>query len=168
VRHGRFPKPAILGLMMLGAAGAGAAPPAGALTNVESARLGSEPVTVRLAPALRRGPDSPGREAAVSISIEGIAGRASQPVRINVFLDKPGADRKAGPGDPHFVGFIQLMPRRDGTIAPRSQRLALRGGASCAAVRRMTVTLVPVVGADRAPVDSALTVGRVYARCERG
>jgi len=159
---------AIGAVALLAASAAGAAAPVGSLTSVERVqRLGPRPVTVRLEPRAREASASPGREVAVSVALEGIEGVAIQPVRINVFLDRPDADRNLAISDPHYVGFVQLMPRRGGIVAARSQRLTLRRGASCATIRRMTVTLVPVVGRNSAPVQSDLRIGRVYVRCER-
>jgi hypothetical protein len=138
------------------------------LTSVASGvALGSAPVTValdpqpRLADALRADDDAP-----IVLAIEGIEGTAAQPVRINVFLNKPDADRAVSSEDASAVGFIQLLPvrgavRRIGHAfeIPRSLRLQPSS--------RLQVTLVPVIGVGEAPEGVALRIERIYLRLAR-
>ncbi len=151
--------------LALGAAAA-ASPAQKALTTVASVpSLRSAPVTVRLTPradvaaALAR----PG--SVVSVSLENIGGSTRQPVRINVFIGRPGATRSDPIDHPNLVGTVHLIPRRG--VVSRSQRLELRSAARWVTGRGpVAVTLVPVVGRNSAPQATQLHVGRVYLRAE--
>ncbi len=130
-------------------------------------RLGAQPLTVRL-------PPRPGAAAAFAgdhplvLAVEGLEGRVSQPVRINVFVNKPDADRATPISDPHFVGTIALLPRngalkRTGTIFDVADKAGLDLS------EPLRVTLVPVLGtaeATRPPRDFSLRVGKIELRNE--
>lgn len=136
------------------------------LTNIATdLKLGTAPLAVKLtseadlASALEAGKSLP-----MALAIEGIEGATVQPVRINVFVDKPDADNLTPTTDPRFVGFIQLLPvrgevRRTGIAFEMPMIRYSDFGAS------ISITLVPVVGTDnRAPRDVALRIARLYLR----
>jgi hypothetical protein len=137
------------------------------LSNVvRDVTLRSEPVTIALAgrsgfaPALdaaRRG------GGAVVLALRNIQGRSTQPIRLNVFVDKPDADRATPSADPHFLGFVYLIPTRSevrgGHAFDLSGLQTPDGGA-------LRITLVPIAGTDAAPRDAALSVGQIDIRRE--
>ena len=114
-----------------------------------------------LASALRGDGDVP-----AVLAIEGIEGLAAQPVRINVFLNKPDADNRSSTEDPSCLGFIQLLPAR-GTVRPMGHAFDLSQVRYLDPAKPIRVTLVPVVGTDSKPSDLSLHIGRIYLRRER-
>jgi hypothetical protein len=143
----------------------GAGPAARSLSStITQARLGTEPLTVNLeplpalAPALRTKDDNP-----TVLAIEGIEGNVTQPIRINIFLNEPGAGRHNATDDPRCVGFIQVLPVR-GKLRPTSEAFDLSQIPDFDPKKPIQVTLVPVVGTDGAPRDVSLSVGRIYLR----
>lgn len=128
----------------------------------------SEPLTVTLAPA----PDfaaaldaaRQGR-GAVALAVEGIEGRATQPIRLNVFVDKPDATRGTSIEDPHLLGYVFIIPAR-GVVRRTGRAFDLSSVGLADAVAPLRVTLVPVVGTDAAPRDASLTIERIYIRRE--
>lgn len=144
-----------------------------ALTDARSGvALNAQPMTVSLAP---RAAMRPALAAArlggspVALAVEGIEGSITQPVRINIFIDKPDADRSTPTDDPHFAGTVALLPRqgklkRTGRIFDLSRAGALTTDAP------LRVTLVPVVGTDekpQTPRDFSLRIGKIYIRHEK-
>lgn len=128
----------------------------------------SEPLTVTLAPA----PDfAAALEAArqgrgaVALAVEGIEGRATQPIRLNVFVDKPDATRGTSIEDPHLLGSVFIIPAR-GVVRRTGRAFDLSSVGLADAVAPLRVTLVPVVGTDAAPRDASLTIERIYIRRE--
>jgi hypothetical protein len=166
MERSRTASQAIGAIALILAASAAAAPPERSLTSVAAVpRLGAAPVTVRLAPNAGAAASLAGPGAVVSVSLEDIGGATDQPVRINVFIDRPGATRSDPITHPNWVGTVNLMPLR-GTVS-RTQRLELRDAARWLSGRRpVAITLVPVVGRDSAPRASALHVRRIYLRSE--
>ena len=135
--------------------------------RVRQVVLTSEPVTVTLQAraefssvfeAARRG------EGVVALAVEGIAGTTSQPLRINVFVNKVDVTRATSVDDPHFLGFLYLIPRR-GAVQPTGRGFDLTPVGPIDPAR-LTVTLVPIAGKSAAPADAALTVGQIYVRRE--
>jgi hypothetical protein len=135
---------------------------------VASTSVHSEPVTVKLSP---RSGIAPGFEAArsgkasVVLALEGVEGTSSQAVRVNVFLNEPQATRTTPQDDPHFLGHMFVWPTNG--------RLRLMGRAFDLPIDKygdvaepLQVTLVPVVGVDKAPRDLALHVEKIYLRVE--
>lgn len=156
-----------IGALALGLAVAAAASPASRrLTSVAAVpSLGAAPVTVRLIPQANAAAALARPGAVVSVSLEDIGGATEQPVRINVFIGRPGATRRDPITHPNLVGTVHLLPSR-GTVS-RTQRLELRDPARWMPRRGpVAITLVPVVGRDDAPRASALHVRRVYLRAE--
>jgi hypothetical protein len=154
-------------LMLAGAWLMGAAPVPGSLTNmVRDMQLGAAPLTVDLLPqaefasALRAGGDAP-----IALAVEGIEGAVVQPVRINVFINRPDAGPATSSEDPSCIGFIQLLPTR-GTVRAVSHAFELPGARSLDLTKPIRVTLVPVIGTSEAPRDVSLRVGRIYLRRE--
>ncbi len=131
--------------------------------------LGTQPLTVALPPQpamprafaeARRGNN------VVALAIEGLEGAMTQPVRINVFIGKPDANRSTSTDDPHFIGTIALLPR-NGRLKPTGRIFDLSNAAGLDTAAPLQVTLVPVVGtnsAPQAPRDAALRVGKIYIR----
>ena len=83
--------------------------------TVRALALISESVTVTLTPepgfvaaldAARQG------RGAVALAVEGVEGRATQPIRVSVFVDKPDATRATPIEDPHHLGYLFLIPVR--------------------------------------------------------
>jgi hypothetical protein len=127
--------------------------------------LGTAPLAVKLTPE----PDlasalNAGKPLPMVLAIEGIEGAAAQPVRINVFVDKPDADNLTPTTDPRCVGFIQLLPVR-GEVRRTGIALEMPMIRYSDFGQSISITLVPVVGTDnRAPRDVALRVARLYIR----
>jgi hypothetical protein len=129
----------------------------------------SEPVTVALAPAsdfatalaaARQG------RGAVALAVEGIEGRATQPISLNVFVDKPDAARGTSTDDPHLLGNIYIIPAR-GLVRRTGRAFDLSSVDLADPAAPLRVTLVPVVGTDAAaPRDASLTIERIYIRRE--
>jgi hypothetical protein len=136
--------------------------------RVQKVALTSEPVTLALTPraefarALGAARDGTG---AVALAVEGIEGTSSQPVRINIFVNKPDVTRATPPEDPHFLGYVYLIPRR-GVVKRTGGAFDLTPIGHLDPAARLTVTLVPIAGKDAAPTDAALTVGQIYVRRE--
>ena len=97
------------------------------------------------------------------LAIEGIEGNVTQPIRINVFLNDPGAERHSSTDDARCVGSIQVLPVH-GTLRPASYAFDLSQVPDLDPRRPIRVTLVPVIGTNSAPRDVSLRVGRIYLR----
>jgi hypothetical protein len=156
-----------IGLALL-LAGFGLGGPANAreLTDIATnLQLGIAPLAVKLKPepglasALNAGKPPP-----MVLAIEGIEGASAQPVRINVFVDKPDADNLTPTTDPRCAGFVQLLPVR-GQVRRTGIALEMPMIRYSDFGQTISITLVPVVGADnRAPRDVALRIARLYVR----
>jgi hypothetical protein len=136
---------------------------------VSALALGSEPLTVTLSPrpelkqtlqAARQG------RGVVTLAIEGVEGTLTQPVRINVFVNKPDADRTTPVDDPHFVGYIHVAPARSGVARGVNRVLDLAPVRDLNPDAPVGVTLVPVAGINDAPRDASLQVRRIVIRRE--
>ena|SRR5947209_3915128 len=132
--------------------------------TVRDVALGPDPVTIALAPhgdfataleAARRG------TSVVVLALQNIRGKSTQPLRINVFLDKPDANRATPPADSHFVGFVYLIPTRSEVRGGRAFDLS---GLKSFDPKSLRVTLVPIAGTDAAPRDASIVVGQVDVR----
>jgi hypothetical protein len=137
------------------------------LTSVAAdVQLGSAPFTVDLVPepALATAAHAGGNVLLVLV-VEGLAGTTVQPVRVNVFLGKPDADRHTPTDDPGFVGFIQLLPVR-GTVGPVGHAFQLTDLHRRQLNRPIRISLVPVVGDNGVPSDVFLRISRIYLRRE--
>jgi hypothetical protein len=131
-------------------------------TNLQ---LGTGPLAVKLTPEpdLASAIDA-GKPLSMVLAIEGIEGAAAEPVRINVFVDKPDADNFTPTTDPRCVGFIQLLPVR-GDVRRMGIAFEMPMIRYSDFGRSISITLVPVVGTDnRAPRDVALRIARLYIR----
>jgi hypothetical protein len=139
------------------------------LTNTLTAvPLRSQPVTVTLSPSpdLKSALDAAERgRASVALAVEGVSGTLTQPVRINVFVNKPDANRTTPLEDPHFLGYIHVPPRR-GRVENAGRLFDVPADAVAGLAAPLRVTLVPVVGSDSAPRDASLQIGRIYVRRE--
>ncbi len=143
--------------------------PAVPLTNtVTGVALRSEPVTVTLSPspglksaleAARRGSGT------MALAVEGVKGTLTQPVRINVFVNKPDANRATPLEDPHFLGYIHVPPTR-GRVENAGRLFDLSSVEVVDPAAPVRVTLVPVVGSNSTPRDAALQISRIYLRRE--
>ena len=140
-----------------------------ALDQVALLALRSEPVTVTLSPQAALKPalqtarqgDGP-----ITLAVEGIEGTLTQPIRINVFVNKPDANSGTTVEDLHFLGYISISPRPGGLKgAGRAFDLSAMEALDPAAP--IEVTLVPVAGINGMPRDAALQVGRIYIRREK-
>lgn len=139
------------------------------LTNtVRAVALKSEPVTITLTPrpefasafeAARQG------HGTVALAVEGIEGKSTQPIRINVFFDKPDATRATALEDPHFLGYVYIIPRR-GEVKGTGRAFDLSSVKIFDAAAPLRITLVPIAGADATPRDASLSVGQIYVRQE--
>jgi hypothetical protein len=131
---------------------------------VTDVRLGSTPLTVDLVPersletALRAGGN-----VLIVLAVEGLEGTTVQPVRINVFLDKPDADSRTATDAPNGVGFIQLVPVR-GIVRRVGHAFDLPQIRDLELNKPIRITLVPVVGVDGVPSDTSLRIARIYLR----
>ena len=131
--------------------------------------LGAQPLTVALQPQPAMRPafaDARRGSNVVALAIEGLEGTMTQPVRINVFIGKPDANRNTSVDDPHFVGTIALLPR-NGRLKPTGRIFDLSHVTGLDTAAPLQVTLVPVVGTDdapQAPHDATLHVGKIYVR----
>jgi hypothetical protein len=139
------------------------------LTNtITEMALDSHPVTVTLSPLpeLKSALNAAelGR-ATVALAVEAIRGTLTQPVRVNVFVNRPDADRTASLEDPRFLGYINVQPTR-GRVENAGRLFEIPANAIGDLAAPVRVTLVPVVGSDEAPRDAALHVGRIYMRRE--
>jgi hypothetical protein len=139
------------------------------LTNtVTEVALKSQPVTVTLSPSLQLKPALTAADlgrATVALAVEAIRGTLTQPVRVNVFVNRPDADRTTPLEDPHFLGYINVQPTR-GRVENAGRLFDVPANAIGDLIGAVRVTLVPVVGLDDAPRDAALQVGRIYMRRE--
>lgn len=136
--------------------------------SVRELVLTSDPVTVTLAPApdLAAALDAARQgRGAVALAVEGIEGRATEPIRLNVFVDKPDATRGTSIDDPHLLGYVYIIPAR-GLVRRTGRAFDLSSVERADAVAPLRVTLVPVVGTDAAPRDASLTIERIYVRRE--
>jgi hypothetical protein len=139
------------------------------ITNlVTQVALRSGPVTVTLSPrptlrqalqAARRG------DGTITLVIEGIEGTLTQPVRINVFLDKPDANSATPVDDPHFLGYIYVAPSR-GRVNGAGRAFDVTTAEAVDPATPLQVTLAPVTGTNMAPREAMLQVGRIYMRRE--
>lgn len=131
--------------------------------------LGTQPLTVALQPQPAMQPafaDARRGSNVVALAVEGLEGTVTQPVRINVFIGKPDANRNTSVDDPHFVGTIALLPR-NGRLKPTGRIFDLSHATGLDTAAPLQVTLVPVVGTDdapQAPRDATLRVGKIYIR----
>lgn len=141
-----------------------------AVTTAAGLVLGDTPETASLtplpgfAPALRAGQS---QGAPVVLAIEGITGEPAQPVRIHVFVGKPDATPKTSTDDPHFVGYIAVIPKyavghAQGIDVSRAFDISHLGISPTA--QSITVTLVPVAGVAEAPRGLSLRVRKIYFR----
>jgi hypothetical protein len=130
--------------------------------------LGPEPITISLSPKPELSPAlktaARGGEP-VALVIKDIDGQSSQPIRVNVFLNKPGANRTTPLEEPNFLGYINISPDRDGLVHGEGRAFDVSSLELDSALT-VNVTLVPVVGSSEPPRDAALRVGRVYIRRE--
>jgi hypothetical protein len=136
---------------------------------VTALELRSEPLTVTLSPRPEMKPALQAARAGggvVTVAIEGVEGTLTQPVRINVFINKPDADRTTPVDDPHFVGYIHVAPTREGVARGVNRVLDLAPVRDLDPDAPVRVTLVPVVGINDAPRDAALRVRRILIRRE--
>lgn len=150
--------------LLLAAFAVGGPVRAQALTDIASdLRLGTAPLAVRLTatPALASALDSAGPPV---LAIEGIEGAASQPIRVNIFINKREADNRTPTTDSNCVGFIQLLPVR-GNVRRTGIALEIPNILKLDAARSIWITLVPVVGTDNSvPRDIALRIARIYLK----
>ena len=138
--------------------------PSYALLTTEGTELELDiaPLTVNLVPlsgfaiALRDQTKSP-----VLLILSGISGQAAQPIRINVFLNKPNADRQASTNDPSNIGFIQLMPVR-GVVRPFNFAFDMSQPLNLDNQNSLAITLVPVVGSEEAPRGLSLHIAHIF------
>lgn len=140
-----------------------------ALTNiVAGVVLKSEPVTITLTPrpefrstldAARSG------TGVVTLAVEGIEGTSTQPIRMNVFLDKPEATRWTPIDDPHFLGYVYLIPLR-GQVRRTGRAFELSNAKVFDTTTGLRVTLVLVTGANMPPANTSLIIGEIYVREE--
>jgi hypothetical protein len=131
---------------------------------ITDAHLGTAPLSVALEPqaglasALRAGNGEP------VLALEGIEGDVAQPIRIKVFVNKPGAGYQTSTEDAASLGFIQLLPS-GGHVRPVSHVFDLSQIPGLDPAKPLQVTLVPVVGTDDAPPrDVSLKIARIYVR----
>jgi len=106
-----------------------------------------------------------GGSGAVALALDGVEGTASQPVRINVFLNRPDAVPATSDDDPNLLGFLYLIPRRG--VVMRTGRAFDLTSVPDLDERRLTVTLVPVTGERETPKDLSLTVAQIYVQREQ-
>jgi hypothetical protein len=143
-------------------------PPVPLTSMVSQVALGSQPVTVMLSPSpeLKSAFNAAklGR-ATVALAVEGVRGTLIQPVRINVFVNKPDANRTTPLEDPHFLGYVNVAPTR-GRVENAGRLFDVPADAVGDLAAPPRVTLVPVVGSDSAPRDASLQIGRIYMRRE--
>jgi hypothetical protein len=99
------------------------------------------------------------------VVVEGIEGTLTQPVRLNVFVNKPDANRTTSLEDPHFLGYIDLLPTH-GRVESGGRLFDLSTVKAIDPAAPLEVTLVPVVGRNMAPSDASLRLSRIYARRE--
>jgi hypothetical protein len=59
----------------------------------------------------------------LALVIEGISAPSGQPVRMNVFVNLPDANRRTSVDDPHFAGLVALL--EPSGIATRRPSVAL-------------------------------------------
>jgi hypothetical protein len=105
--------------------------------------------------------------APVILAIEGVSGRPVHPLRINVFVGKPDATPKTSTNDPHFAGYIAILPKYGGGQTQGIDisrdfdvsNLVLPGES-----RGFQVTLVPVAGIAETPRSLSLRVRQIYLR----
>jgi hypothetical protein len=114
------------------------------------------------APALRAAQNS---AAPVILTIEGITGKPTHPLRINVFVGRPDATPKTSTNDPHFVGYIAIAPNYG---ADPARGIDISRGFDVSNLEisgddeGLRVTLVPVAGLAEAPRDLSLQIRRIY------
>jgi hypothetical protein len=101
----------------------------------------------------------------ITLAVESIEGMLTQPIRINVFVNKPDANSKTSVEDTHFIGYISMFPRLGG-VKGVSRAFDLSSMEAVDPTAPLRVTLVPVTGIDLTPRDAALRVGRIYVRRE--
>jgi Protein of unknown function (DUF_B2219) len=136
--------------------------------SIRNVVLKSAPVSVELTPkpggaaALEA---ARGGSGSVVLAVEGVMGTCSQPVRINVFLNRPDATLATSTDDTNFLGFLYLIPRR-GQIRRNSQAFDLASVPSLDE-RRLSVTLVPITGESDTPKDLSLVIGQIYLQREQ-
>jgi hypothetical protein len=157
-------------------AGALSAPAAGeerdvALTSTMSdVSVRAEPVTVSLRPQpelSRAFKAAQAGDGAMAVAVHEITGRSSQPVLLNVYVNKQDADRTTSTEDPHFIGHLLLEPKQD-LIATKGADFELQNDVPADPARPLQITLVPVIGINGVPRDLSLRVGQIYIRHDRG
>jgi hypothetical protein len=137
------------------------------MSGITDVRLDHAPLVVELKPEPTHTLATCGGEDNVRVlAIEGIEGTTTQPIRINVFLNKGDAGTGTSTGDSSFVGFIQLLPVR-AAIRRVGHAFELSQAADLDLTKPIQVTLVPVAGEDSVPNNVALRIGRIYLRCAR-
>jgi hypothetical protein len=136
--------------------------------SIRNMAVKSAPVSAELAPragfsaALQM---ARGGSGSVTLTVEGVEGTCSQPVRLNIFLNRPDAGLATPIDDTNFIGFLYLIPRR-GQIGRASQAFDLSSVPNLDE-RRLTVTLVPVAGESETPKDLSLVIARIYLQREQ-
>jgi hypothetical protein len=160
---------AVMAWLALAGTIVGAEEPTVALTNtVTGVALDTHPVTVTLSPSPQLKSALNAAElgrATVALAVEAIRGTLTQPVRVNVFVNRPDADRTTPLEDPHFLGYINVQPTR-GRVDNAGRLFDVPANAIGDLIGAVRVTLVPVVGSDDMPRDAVLQVGRIYMRRE--
>lgn len=125
-------------------------------------RIGDRAVTARLD---RRAGAATGTIAV--LTIEAIQGRSVQPIRINVFVDKPDADHATPTTDSRCAGFIQLLPR-DGVVRKTGAVLDVSNLLPRDPTAPVDITLVPVIGTGSEPPKGVdLEIGRMLIEYEK-
>lgn len=138
------------------------------LTNaVEGVEIYRAPVTVKLSSkAVLGGAIAEARRGGrpIALVVEGVGGAIDEPVRINVFINKPDADRATSLEDVHFIGYLQLMPAPG---RPTFANFALQvPPESLFDQGDVDVTLVPSVGVGEPPRGATITVQKIELRSE--
>ena len=124
---------------------------------------GTAPLAVRLTPtpALASALDLAGPPV---LAIEGIEGAASQPIRVNIFINKRDADNRTPTTDFELRRLHQLLPVRS-NVRRTGIALEIPNNRKLDAARSIWITLVPVVGMDNSvPRDVALRIARLYLK----
>lgn len=101
----------------------------------------------------------------IVLAVEGVEGAAVQPIRINIFLNKPDADNHTSTDSPSCLGFIQLLPTQ-GVVRRVNYAFDLSQTGNLDPAKPISITLVPVIGTDSRPRDVSLRIGRLYIRQE--
>jgi hypothetical protein len=138
----------------------GAARDSALAAPVADLALGAEgaTVTLRLTEAGRHALG----ESGTALALDDVTGETDRPIRINVFLDKPDADRRTSTEDPHFLGYLQLMPTGpDGHRHVAASTEFDMAAAPIGAAGSLSISLIPIIGIDQAPTGITLKIGRI-------